>query len=164
MLSEYQYKMEKLQNEAKKPRQAYLEIENRYHPDYRTNKTSQVRNLQGQVQHLKTVEETHKAKTPTKPPLQEVTQSVADLKTRSMMKQADFVSKSEAKLRKSCDGARQKMREIESVANAEIEKVKSRLMDQRVANRTELQQRCNNEFNQRPLGMSTVSSSGMARH
>ena len=54
------------------------------------------------------------------------------------MKQADFVSKSETKLRKSCDVARKKMKESESVANTEIEKVKSRLMDQRIANREEL--------------------------
>ena len=99
------------------------------------------------MQHLKTVEATHKARTPTKPPLQEVTHSVADLKTRSIMKQADFVSKSETKLRKSCDVARKKMKESDSVANTEIEKVKSRLMDQRIANREELQQRCCNDYN-----------------
>ena len=156
--------MQKLQNEAKQPRQAYLEIQNKYHPDFHTNKTSQMKNLEGQVQHMKTVEATHKAKTPTKPPLQEVTQPVADLKTRSIMKRADFVSKSETKLRKSCDVARKKMKESESVANTEIEKVKSRLMDQRIANREELQQRCSNDYNQRPLSMSTVNSSGMTRH
>ena len=77
--------MQKQQNEAKQPRQAYLEIQNKYHPDFYTNKTSQMKNLEGQVQHLKIVEATHKARTPTKPPLQEVTQSVADLKTRSTM-------------------------------------------------------------------------------
>ena len=80
------------------------------------------------------------------------------------MKQADFVSKSETKLRKSCDVARKKMKESDSVANTEIEKVKSRLMDQRIANREELQQRCCNDYNQRPLSMSTVNSSSMARH
>ena len=37
--------MQKLQNEAKQPRQAYLEIGNKYHPDFHTNKTSQMKNL-----------------------------------------------------------------------------------------------------------------------
>ena len=56
LVTDYQWKMHKLQVAARKPKPADLAVDNKYHPDWYTNKTNMVNRLQGHVEYLKDVQ------------------------------------------------------------------------------------------------------------
>ena len=53
LVTDYEWKMHKLQVAARKPKAVDLAVDNKYHPDRYTNKSNMVTRLQGQVQYLK---------------------------------------------------------------------------------------------------------------
>ena len=63
LVTDYEWKMHKLQVAARNPKQADLAVANKYHPDWYTNKTNMVNRLQGQVEYLKEAEQKSACKT-----------------------------------------------------------------------------------------------------
>ena len=53
LVTDYEWKMHKLQVAARKPKPSDLAVDNKYHPDWYTNKTNMVNRLQGHVEYLK---------------------------------------------------------------------------------------------------------------
>ena len=123
LVDDYEWKMHKLQVAARNPKATDLAVDNKYHPDWYTNKTHTFHRLQGHVNYLKNAQKSgSKMKSGARPPLSEAKDA---LKTQSEKKQADFVSKNEVKLQQSAEGVRRQLGgALDQVAGGEISKVK----------------------------------------